>query len=91
MPASGSRPQNVAIPARWKACERELQHVPASGAAFDPVASGNALKKAREFGTSGPVYERIHGKSFPIVDRASAIGGLNWGLSSCLYLAQRRD
>jgi Putative peptidoglycan binding domain len=62
------RPANAVIPARWKACERELQDVLAPGVAFDPISFENALRKSREFETSGPIYDHIHGKLFPLVD-----------------------
>jgi hypothetical protein len=61
------RPANAAIPPRWKACERELQKV-LSAVPFDPIAVENALRKAREFETSGPVYDHIHDKLWPLVD-----------------------
>jgi putative peptidoglycan binding protein len=61
------RPANAAIPPRWKACERELQKV-RSAFPFDPIAFENALRKAREFETSGTVYDHIHGKLWPLVD-----------------------
>ena len=62
-----ARPANAAIPPRWKACERELQNVLAA-VPFDPIAFENALRKSREFETSGPVYDRIHGQLWPLVD-----------------------
>ena len=62
------RPANAAIPPRWKACERDLQNVLSTGAALDFIAFENALRKAREFETSGPVYDHIHGKLWPLVD-----------------------
>ena len=61
------RPANAAIPPRWKACERELQKV-LSAVPFDLIAFENALRKAREFETSGTVYDHIHGKLWPLVD-----------------------
>ncbi len=62
------RPANAAIPPRWKACERDLQNVFSTGLAFNPVAFENALRKAREFETSGPVYDHIHNRLWPLVD-----------------------
>ncbi len=62
------RPVNAEIPPRWKACERELQKVLAPGVVFDPIAFENALRKAREFETSGPVYDHIHSKLWPLLD-----------------------
>ena len=62
------RPANAAIPPRWKACERDLQNVLSAGLAFNPVAFENALRKAREFETSGPVYDHIHNRLWPLVD-----------------------
>jgi murein L,D-transpeptidase YcbB/YkuD len=62
-----ARPANAVIPPRWKACEQELQSVLAPGA-FNPVAFENALRKAREFETSGPVYDHIHNKLWPLLD-----------------------
>ena len=62
-----ARPANAVIPPRWKACERELQKALAAFP-FDPIAFENALRKAREFETSGPVYDRIHGQLWPLVD-----------------------
>jgi hypothetical protein len=61
------RPANAAIPPRWKACERELQNVLAT-VPFDPIAFENALRKSREFETSGPIYDRIHNQLWPLVD-----------------------
>jgi murein L,D-transpeptidase YcbB/YkuD len=62
------RPQNAAIPPRWKACESDLQSALSTGGSFDQVAFENALRKAREFETSGPVYDHIHSKLWPLVD-----------------------
>jgi len=61
------RPANAVIPPRWKACERDLQNVLSTGAALDFTAFENALRKARDFETSGPVYDHIHGKLWPLV------------------------
>jgi peptidoglycan hydrolase-like protein with peptidoglycan-binding domain len=36
--------------------------------AFDPIAFENALRKARDFEKSGPVYDHIHNKLWPLVD-----------------------
>jgi hypothetical protein len=62
------RPANAAIPPRWKACEKDLQSVLSSGLAFNPVAFENALRKSREFEKSGPVYDHIHNRLWPLVD-----------------------
>lgn len=61
------RPANAVIPPRWKACEKELQRV-LSTVPFDPIAFENALRKSREFETSGAVYDHIHNKLWPLVD-----------------------
>jgi hypothetical protein len=63
-----ARPANAVIPARWKACERELQRVLSPGVVFDPIAFENALRQARTFETAGPVYDHIHNKLWPLVD-----------------------
>lgn len=63
-----ARPANASIPLRWKACERDLQDVLAPGVVFDPIAFENALRKSRTFETSGPVYDHIHGKLWPLLD-----------------------
>jgi len=62
------RPTNAVIPPRWKACESELQDVLSTGDALDFIAFENALRKAREFETSGPVYDHIHSRLWPLVD-----------------------
>jgi hypothetical protein len=63
------RPENALIIPRWKEGARDLQDVLAGGATtFNPVAFENALRKARDFETSGPVYDHIHNKLWPLVD-----------------------
>jgi Putative peptidoglycan binding domain len=62
------RPANAVIPPRWKACENDLQSALSTGLAFNPIAFENALRKAREFEKSGPVYDHIHNKLWPLVD-----------------------
>lgn len=62
------RPQNAAIPPRWKECATELQKVVVGPETFNPIAFENALRKAREFETSGPVYDHIHNKLWPLID-----------------------
>jgi hypothetical protein len=63
-----ARPANAVIPPRWRACERDLQAVLSPGVIFDPIAFENALRKSRTFETSGPVYDHIHGRLWPLVD-----------------------
>jgi len=63
-----ARPANAVIPPRWKACERDLQAALSPGVIFDPIAFENALRKSRTFETSGPVYDHIHGRLWPLVD-----------------------
>lgn len=63
-----ARPVNREIPARWKACESSLQQALSGGFEFNPIAVEDALRKARSFETSGPVYEYIHNKLWPLVD-----------------------
>ena len=68
------RPQNALIIPKWKACADELQKVlGGEPGTFDPLAFENALRKAREFETSGPVYEHIHSKLWPLVDVLSGL------------------
>jgi hypothetical protein len=63
------RPQNAPIPGRWKECAAALQSVLAGGPnTFQPIAFENALRKAREFEASGPVYNHIHSRLWPLVD-----------------------
>jgi hypothetical protein len=63
------RPANAPIPGRWQACATALQGVLAGGAIpFNPIAFENALRKAREFETSGPVYNHIHSRLWPLLD-----------------------
>jgi len=62
------RPANAVIPPRWKACESDLRNVLSTGLAFNPIAFENALRKAREFESSGPVYDHIHNRLWPLVD-----------------------
>jgi hypothetical protein len=62
------RPANAVIPPRWKACEGALQNVLFPGATLDTIAFENALRKARDFETSGPVYDHIHGRLWPLFD-----------------------
>ena len=62
------RPANAVIPGRWTACESDLRRVLSSGLAFNPIAFENALRKAREFEKSGPIYDHIHNKLWPLVD-----------------------
>lgn len=62
------RPANSVIPPRWKACERDLQNVLPPAVSLNPIAVENALRKARDFETAGPVYDHIHNKLFPLFD-----------------------
>lgn len=62
------RPVNAVLPPRWKACENALQSVLSVDVDFDPIKFEDALRKAREFETSGPVYDHIHSKLWPLVD-----------------------
>jgi len=62
------RPVNAVIPPRWKACENDLRNVLSAGPAFNPIAFEKALRKSREFETSGPIYDHIHSKLWPLVD-----------------------
>ena len=62
------RPANAVIPPRWTACERALQNVLSPGVTLDTIAFENALRKARDFETSGPVYDHIHGRLWPLFD-----------------------
>ena len=62
------RPANAVIPPRWKACESDLQNALSTGLAFNPIAFEQALRKAREFEKSGPIYDHIHNKLWPLVD-----------------------
>jgi hypothetical protein len=62
------RPANGVIPPRWKSCETDLQNALSTGLAFNPIAFEQALRKAREFETSGPIYDHIHNKLWPLVD-----------------------
>jgi Putative peptidoglycan binding domain len=61
------RPANAPIPGRWKDCATALQNV-VGGGSFNPIAFEDALRKAREFETSGPVYNHIHSRLWPLVD-----------------------
>jgi Putative peptidoglycan binding domain len=63
------RPANAPIPGRWRACETELRNVlGGSLTSFNPIAFEDALRKAREFEKSGPVYDHIHSRLWPLVD-----------------------
>ena len=63
------RSQNAPIPGRWKQCATDLQNVLAGGpTTFNPVAFEDALRKAREFERSGPVYDHIHNMLWPLLD-----------------------
>jgi len=63
------RPANAPIPSRWKDCATALQSVLAGGpTTFNPIAFEDALRKARTFETSGPVYDHIHSRLWPLVD-----------------------
>jgi hypothetical protein len=63
------RPQNAPIPGRWKSCATSLRNVLSGGpATFNPIAFENALREAREFEKSGPVYDHIHSRLWPLVD-----------------------
>jgi len=63
------RPQNAPIPGRWKQCATELQNVLAGGpSTFNPIAFEDALRKAREFERSGPLYHHIHNQLWPLLD-----------------------
>jgi len=62
------RPANAPIPGKWKDCAEALQGVLASGTAFNPIAFEDALRKARDFERSGPVYDHIHNSLWPLVD-----------------------
>ena len=62
------RPANAPIPGRWKDCATELKKVLASADPFNPIAFEDALRKAREFERSGPIYDHIHNSLWPLVD-----------------------
>ena len=63
------RPQNALIIPKWKDCATALQTVLAGGQdTFNPLAFEDALRRARDFRLSGPVYDHIHSKLFPLVD-----------------------
>jgi peptidoglycan hydrolase-like protein with peptidoglycan-binding domain len=63
------RPQNAPIPGRWKSCATALRNVLSGGpSTFNPIAFENALREAREFETSGPVYNHIHSRLWPLLD-----------------------
>jgi len=66
--------ENGDIPPRWQACEQELRSgVLTTSGTFDPIAFENALRKARAFETSGPVYDHIHRKLWPLSDLLSQV------------------
>lgn len=63
------RPENAVIPPRWEACATALQGALAgSSGQFNPIDFEDALRRARTFDTSGPVYDHIHSKLWPLVD-----------------------
>ena len=62
------RPANAVIPAKWKECANDLQKVLASDTIFNPIAFEEALRKARDFERSGPVYDHIHNSLWPLAD-----------------------
>ena len=63
------RAQNAPIPGRWKECATALKNLFAGGpSAFNPLAFENALRIARGFERSGPVYDHIHNMLWPLLD-----------------------
>jgi hypothetical protein len=62
-----ARPKNRPIPGKWKACETALRTV-LNADTFDPIAFEDALRLARPFDASGPVYNHIHNRLWPLVD-----------------------
>jgi hypothetical protein len=63
------RAANAPIPGRWKDCALALQNVLAGNPVpFNPIAFEDALRKAREFEKSGPIYNHIHSRLWPLMD-----------------------
>jgi len=68
------RPENAAIPPRWLQCASALQGLFASAPNnFDPIAFEDALRKAKTFDSSGPVYNHIHSRLWPLLDILKAM------------------
>lgn len=63
------RPANAPIPGRWKDCASTMRGLLEGGpATFNPITFENALRKARDFEKSGPVYDQIHNRLWPLLD-----------------------
>ncbi|MEY4562955.1 MAG: hypothetical protein RLZZ618_2232 [Pseudomonadota bacterium] len=69
------RPANKPIPAKWRACATALQATMATPGSFDPIAFEDALRLAREFDRSGPVYNHIHARLWPLLDVLTKLYG----------------
>jgi hypothetical protein len=67
------RAENQPIPGRWWACANNLTNVLLYPTYFTPVQIEDALRLARAFPRSGPVYDHIHAKLWPMWDILSAI------------------
>jgi len=63
-----SRPENAKLIPRWQACAAALKPLLGSGGAFDRPAVEEALRLAKWFDKSGPVYEHIHERLWPLLD-----------------------
>lgn len=72
-----ARPENAHIPKRWLNCAAALQKVWRDAAdnprGFNPLAFEEALRQARRFDTSGPIYEHIHRCLWPLLDTLSRL------------------
>ena len=61
------RPANAPIPGRWLACASTLRNLLSAGLmSVNMIAVEDALRKAKTFEKSGPVYEHIHSRLWPI-------------------------
>jgi hypothetical protein len=70
------RPENGLIPPRWLQCATGLQNLFASAPNnFNPIAFEDALRKAKIFDESGPVYNHIHNRLWPLLDILKGLTG----------------
>lgn len=69
------RPENRTCPDKWLACAEALRGLCLNPASFSPLAVEGALRKARKFDESGPVYDHIHQRLWPLYDVVTSITG----------------
>lgn len=95
-----SRPENAKAVEKWKKCATALAGFRKAPLSFTPAAVEAALRLARGFPTSGPVFDHIHNRLWPpgdllgLIQRtllAPAQGADVWGMQLVLNDIPRAD